>query len=84
MVQQALADARRIKPGMKRSDVEKYFKYAGGIQFRGDARFVYPSCEYLQLRVQFEVVGSPTGDVMSPDDTVRTVSQMTVDYPITD
>lgn len=86
LVQQALADSERIKPGMKRREVEKYFRYAGGLQFPGKAFLIHPKCEYLKLEVEFEVATNELkpGVITSPEDTVVKTSKLVVSYPTMD
>ncbi len=83
MVQQALADSQRIKPGVTRRDVEAYFKYDGGLSFRGRAWFTYPKCRYIKLQVEFEAAPS-TPPPPSPEDKVTAVSKLYIDYPTMD
>jgi hypothetical protein len=40
MVQQALVDYARIKSGLTRREVEKYFMQQGGVQFPGSIESV--------------------------------------------
>lgn len=54
MVQQALADSQRVKPGMKRKDVERYSRCEDGVQFPDNTRYSYRSCDYIKLEVQFD------------------------------
>ena len=84
VVRQALDDAQRIQPGVKRVDVETYFKYEGGVQFPDNARFVYAKCEYIKLEVEFEPSPSRRNAMTSPDDTVRRVSKLYIEYPVKD
>lgn len=84
MVQRALADSQRIKVGMTRTQLEKYFVADGGVQFPNNWRYVYPKCEYLKLEVEF-TAGPTRGQALSsPDDTVTRVSKLFVDYPVKD
>jgi hypothetical protein len=83
MVRQALIDHDRIKSGLTRRDVEKYFVRQGGVQFPGSTFYVYPKCSLLHVDVDFTAKG--TGErLFSPDDVVTKVSQLYVDYPAKD
>jgi len=84
IVSRALADFQQVKPGVKRKDVEKLFKYEDGLQFPDNARYAYRSCEYIKLEVQFDAAPSRGGSVTSPEDTVRAVSKLFIDYPTKD
>ncbi len=84
LVQQALADYQRIKPGLKRREVERYFKLDGGLQFSDSGRYVFRNCDYIKLEVEFDPAPSGAGALSSPDDTVRRVSKLFIDYPTRD
>ncbi len=80
---EALKDYQRIKVGIPRKEVEKYFERGGGSQFPSAAHYNYPKCYYLHVDVKFEVSGKE-GKPFSPDDTVLEVSRLYVDYPTMD
>jgi hypothetical protein len=83
MVQQALVDYARIKSGLTRREVEKYFMQQGGVQFPGSTHYLYRKCRYLHVDVDFTSKG--TGDrLFSPDDVVTKASQLYVDYTAKD
>jgi hypothetical protein len=82
IVQRALEDYRAIKPGLTRKDVEKMFKYDGGLQSTGQGRFTHKDCTYIKLDVTFQL--APNGAGKSPDDIVKTVSRLYIDYPTMD
>lgn len=84
MVQQALADSRRVAPGVSREEVEKYFKNDGGLQFPPHTRYTYRQCDYIKLEVDFDPAPSPGKDFTSPDDKVKNVSKLFIDYPLKD
>jgi len=74
-----------------RKDVEEYFKYDGGMQFLpANARYVWTACAYLKLDVEYEPPPNRAWDLTSrkdptsPEDRVRKVSKLYVDYPVTD
>jgi hypothetical protein len=83
VIQQALSDYQRIKVGITRGEVEKYFAQDGGAQFPTSTRYVYPKCHYLHLDLEFEAKGPP-GHLFSPDDTVMKTSKLYVDYSTKD
>jgi|SRR5450432_2150324 hypothetical protein len=84
MVQRALEAYRAIKPGITRKDVEKDFKYDGGLNFRDHGRYTYRGCNYIKLEVTFEPAPDPGNIFGSPDDTVITASKLFIDYPTMD
>jgi hypothetical protein len=83
VIRQALSDYQRIKVGITRGEVEKYFAQDGGAQFPSSTRYVYPKCAYLHLDLEFEAKG-PAGRLFSPDDTVTKTSKLYVDYSAKD
>jgi hypothetical protein len=83
LIQQALTDYHRIKVGITRGEVEKYFAQDGGAQFPSSTRYVYPRCHYLHLDLGFEAKG-PADRLFSPDDTVTKASKLYVDYSAKD
>ncbi len=83
VIQQALTDYQRIKVGITRGEVEKYFAQDGGAQFPSSTRYVYPRCHYLHLDLGFEAKG-PADRLFSPDDTVTKTSKLYVDYSAKD
>jgi hypothetical protein len=83
-VQQALADSRSIAPGVTRKEVEKYFTNDGGMQFPPHTRYTYRQCNYIKLEVDFDPAPSPGKDFTSPDDKVKNVSKLYIDYPAKD
>ena len=82
-VQQALVDRDRIKVGIARREVEKYFVQDGGGQFPSTTRYVYTRCRYLHVDIDFEAKGS-AGQLFSGDDVVTKVSKLYVDYSTKD
>jgi hypothetical protein len=83
VIQQALTDYQRMKVGITRGEVEKYFAQDGGAQFPSSTRYVYPRCHYLHLDLEFEAKG-PADRLFSPDDTVTKTSKRYVDYSAKD
>lgn len=84
MVQEALKDSHRIKPGMKRMEVEKHFISDGGLQFPDNWRYTHPRCEYIKLEIEFESAPNRGRNLTSPDDKVKKVSKLYIDYPTKD
>lgn len=83
-VRRALDDTMRIRPGMMRKEVEKYFSEDGGMQFQTRTRYVWTACAYLKLDVEYDLSPSRGKNLTSPEDTVRTVSKLYVEYPAKD
>ncbi|HEX3435393.1 MAG TPA: hypothetical protein VHT24_01400 [Pseudacidobacterium sp.] len=83
IVAEALKDYEHLKPGMKRGDVEAYFKAAGGMTFRDKTTYVYKSCEYIKVDIGFQRDPNTTTD-FSSNDIVTAISPLTVGYPAKD
>ena len=83
-IRRAVDDSVRIRPGMMRKDVEKHFSEDGGMQFPLKGRYVWPLCMYLKLDVEYDLSPSRGKNLTSPEDTVRTVSKLYVEYPAKD
>jgi hypothetical protein len=83
-VQQALADSQRIKEGMKRKDVEKDWLADGGLQFPDNWRYTYPRCAYIKMAVEYTPAANRGRGPFSPDDTVKKVSNLYIEYPTKD
>jgi len=82
-VHRALVDHDRIRVGVARREVEKYFVQDGGLQFPGTTRYVYTRCPYIHVDVDFKAKAS-AGQPFSPDDVVTKVSKLYVDYSAKD
>jgi hypothetical protein len=83
VVRNALQDFQRVKVGMTRKDVEKYFVQDGGMNFRGRTFYVYRKCDYIKLTVSF--TPDPSVDPgFSPNDTITELSRLIIDYPTRD
>ena len=83
VIQQALTDCQRIKVGITRGEVEKYFAQEGGAQLPPNTRYVYPKCRYLHVDVEFTPKGPPE-HLFSREDIVMTVSKLYVEYEAKD
>ncbi len=83
VIQQALSDYQRIKVGITRGEVEKYFAQDGGAQFPSSTRYVYPKCHYLHLDLEFGAKGL-ADRLFSPDDTVTKASKLYAGYSTKD
>jgi hypothetical protein len=84
IVRQALEETRRIKGGMTRREVEKYFTQDGGLQTREETRYLYRRCDYIKVDIEFKPSASVDRVVYSPDDIVIQVSRPYLDNPNAD
>ena len=83
-VLRALEDYQTIKPGLARKEVEKKFKYDGGVQFPDQSRFTHRGCDYIKVEVTFQPAPNRGKSLTSPDDVVTEVSKLYIDYPARD
>jgi hypothetical protein len=84
VVEQALNAYRAVRPGSKRREVERSFRYDGGLQFPDHGRYTYRGCEYIKLEIDFKLAPDRGNAGSSPDDTVAAVSRLFIDYPTRD
>ena len=81
LVERALTDAYTLKPGMKRSDVEKLFMQAGGMNFPNKTLYVYKGCRLIGLEVSYDInADAPGFKPFAPTDIIKSVSKLTIDY----
>jgi hypothetical protein len=83
IMEQALAAYARIKVGITRGEVEKYFVRAGGLQFQSKTFYDFPSCPYIHVVVYYTATGTP-GQSYSPADKVKRVSKLYLGYQTRD
>lgn len=83
LVKLALGEAKRLKVGDTRRDVEKSWRLDNGVQIRTQAVYTYSKCAYIKIHVDFKGVGSP-GLTKSPEDKVTAISKPYLDDPIQD
>jgi hypothetical protein len=86
-VEKCLADFESIKPGMKRSEVEKRMSIDGGLQFMVEERLCHPECSYFKIDVSFDVKHDPNDQnraVISEEDKVLDFSKPYIERPIMD
>ncbi len=86
-VQKCLKDFSQLKPGMKRSEIEKMFPQDGGLSTAGEVRFVHPECPCVKVAVEFSFQRDEKDQgrvVRSPEDPVITVSKPYLEYAIAD
>lgn len=82
-IEQALQDFGRIKTGMMRHDVERYFTLDGGMNFRLQTYYVYRKCDLIKIEVTFES-DPDVKDKFSDRDKITKLSKLYLDYPSKD
>ena len=77
-----LENTEKIKPGMKRSDVERYFVPDGGLSTRTQRTYTYRECPYIKVTVSFLVESVEAKDWSN--DRIKEISQPFLARPISD
>jgi hypothetical protein len=72
VVERAILDAHKIRPGMTRRELELKWQLDGGIMPIGLDRYGYRECESLKLDVEFKLARA---DREEPEDTVNKISR---------
>ena len=83
-IKDALADLKKIKPGMTRADLLNVLTTEGGFSTRTRRRYVYAKCPYIKVDVEFEKVGEEERFGESSKDKVTSVSQPFLELSIGD
>jgi hypothetical protein len=78
-----LEDLGRLKAGMTRRDAEQYFALDGGMNFRGQMRYVYGKCELIQVEITFEEDPDVRND-FSQKDKITNLSKLFLAFPSKD
>src|SRR5258707_6309005 len=79
-VEKALEDFAHLKAGMTRRDAEQYFALDGGMNFRGQTRYVYKKCEFIQVEINFEADPEVRND-FSQKDRITNLSKLFLAFP---
>ena len=83
LIAQALEDSGHLKTGMTRRDAEQYFALDGGMNFRGQTRYVYKKCDLVKLEITFEEDSSVQND-FSQKDKITKLSKLFLEFPSKD
>lgn len=83
IVEEALHDVSKIKPGMKRADLAAMFTTEGGLDFHIETIYVWKTCPYIKIKVSFALENS-TALKDSPSDVITAVSEPYIQYPVRD
>jgi hypothetical protein len=68
---------------MLRRDAEQYFVLDGGMNFRGQTRYVYKKCEFIQVEITFEEDPDVRND-FSQKDKIASLSKLFLAFPSKD
>ncbi len=80
---QVMRKIQTIKPGMTRGDLRKIFVEEGGLSARTQRKYVYKTCPYIKVDIEF----SPSDNDRStekPEDTIVSVSRPYLEYSVMD
>ena len=82
-IAQAIEDSGHLKAGMTRRDAERYFALDGGMNFRGQTRYVYKKCDLVKVEITFEEDPSVQND-FSQKDKITNLSKLFLECPSKD
>ncbi len=84
-VGESLENISKIKVGMTRKDLSKFFGEEGGISTRTQKHYVYNKCMFIKVEVKFAAVGDAQNKtVESVDDKIIEISKPYLEYAIAD
>ena len=82
-VDHVLRDIQTLKPGMTRGDLARMFVEEGGISTRAHRKYVYRTCPYIKVDIEF----SPSDRdpwKENPEDKIVNISRPYLEYSIMD
>ncbi len=82
-IDKVMRTIQTIKPGMVRGDLKKMFAEEGGLSARRQRKYVYKTCPYIKVDVEF----APSDNDMStekPEDKIVSISRPYLEYSIMD
>ena len=84
-IQKIIENINTIKPGMTRADLLKIFTTEGGLSTHTWRRYVYQSCPYIKVDVEFKPAGNIAETLQeSSDDIIVKISQPFLEFSIYD
>jgi len=80
-----LTECQKIKPGTTRAELLKIFTTEGGLSTAKHRTFVYRSCPYIKVDVDF-TLSDPKQDALDerPTDTISKISKPYLDWSVID
>jgi hypothetical protein len=84
VVEQALVARSKLKNGVTRAEVERDFVMDGGLIFRTSTSYVFSKCQFIKVKIEFEVDSKTPGVEPSAHDRVKDISALSVEYPMKD
>ena len=84
-ISDVLTECQTIKPGMTRVELLKHFTTEGGISTAEHRTFVYRSCPYIKVYVDFSP-SDPKLPILEerPTDTIIKISKPCLDWGVSD
>jgi len=82
-IAQALEDFLHLKAGMTRRDAERYFALDGGMNWRGQTRYVYKKCDFVRVEIIFAEDPSVQNN-FSQKDKITSLSKLFLEFPSKD
>ena len=79
-----LAECKKIKLGMTRAELLKVFTTEGGLSTAAQCTFVYRSCLYIKVDVEFKIADLEKVLEEQPTDTISKISEPYLAYSIID
>jgi hypothetical protein len=84
-ISEILTECQKIKPGMARAELLKFFTTEGGLSTATHRTFVYRSCPYIKVDVDFTPSDTQQKALEErPTDTISTISKPYLDWSIID
>jgi hypothetical protein len=84
VIEEALQETDKLKPGMTRDKVEASFVLDGGMQFERTSRYTFKKCSFIKVDVEFAGHGADSPKEFVATDRVVKVSRPYVAYPTFD
>ena len=84
VIEEALQETGKLKPGMTRDKVEVSFVFDGGMQFERTSRYTFKKCSFIKVDVEFAEHGADSPKEFLASDRVVKVSQPYLPYPTFD
>lgn len=82
-IEKIIKEIETIKPGMKRKDLFSVFTEEGGLSTFTQRTYVYKSCPYIKVDVQFTQV-DPGNANENPEDVIVEISKPYLGWSIGD
>jgi len=76
-----LSQCETIKPGMTRVDLDKLFKFDGGVQVTNPQRFALRCCDCVKVEIEFKLADPKSKEFKgNPADVIKSISKPYLEY----